>query len=222
MDGGQRSAGAPQPKFGLKRDHILEVATDYFGRDGYEQTKWADVATAVGIGSTGLYHYFGSKRQCLFEIIANAVADFRGRFDRLTAEHHDWADALVAVLTDQFDLSGGDVMRLRVVVAEVGQLAAKRTPPREEAARVSARDRIIDLELAWSAFLARGMQQGVLPENDARLLTRAVLWLYSSVWDWYQPDGSADLADVARFYVGRELAVLGCSPELIAELSAVT
>ena len=77
-----------------------------------------------------------------------------------------------------------------------------------------------ELEFSWGAFIARGMQQGVLPENDPRLLTRALLWLYNSVWHWYDPDGSQDLARIGRFYVHRELAVLGCSPELIAEFEA--
>ena len=54
----------------------MDVATEYFGRHGYEDTKWADVAAAVGIGSTALYHYFESKQHCLFEIMAQAVADF--------------------------------------------------------------------------------------------------------------------------------------------------
>jgi AcrR family transcriptional regulator len=209
----------PKLKPGLKREQIIDVAIDCFGRYGYEETRWADVALAVGTGSTALYHYFESKQHCLFEIMENAVADFRKRFDRLTAAHDDWTDALVAVLLDQFDLTERDVMRLRVLVAEIGRLGVKRTLPGEEAARAGARAQIRDLEFAWGAFLARGMEEGVLPENDPRLLTRAVLWLYTSVWHWYEPD-SRDLARVGRFYVSRELAILGCSPELIAELAA--
>jgi AcrR family transcriptional regulator len=203
----------------VKREQIIEAAIDHFGRYGYEETKWADVAAEVGIGSTTLYHYFESKRHCLFEIMGMAVADFRGRFDRLTLAHEDWSDALVAVLRDQFDLTELEVMRLRVLVAETGRLAASRALPREEAARASARAQIHDLEFSWGAFIARGMQQGVLPENDPRLLTRALLWLYNSVWHWYDPDDFQDLARIGRFYVHRELAVLGCSPELIAEFA---
>jgi AcrR family transcriptional regulator len=218
--GGDRRPRAPRPKPGVKREQIIDVAIDCFGRYGYEDTKWADVAAAVGIGSTALYHYFESKQHCLFEIMAGAVADFRERFDRITAAEDDWSDALLAVLNDQFDLTGREVMQLRVLVAEIGRLAAPRALPREEAARASARSQIHDLEFAWVAFLARGMQQGMLPENDARLLTRALLWLYNSIWHWYDPDDGLDLDEVGRFYVNRELAILGCAPELIAEHAA--
>src|SRR6476469_2072351 len=53
-----------------KRAEILATATEYFGRHGYEHTKWADIAAAVGVGSTALYHYFESKLHCLYEIQA--------------------------------------------------------------------------------------------------------------------------------------------------------
>jgi AcrR family transcriptional regulator len=205
---------SPRLKPGVKKEQILDVAVDYFGRYGYEETKWADVAAAVGIGSTALYHYFESKQHCLFEIMAKTVADYRQRFDRITAEHSDWNDALVALLVDSFDLTEQEVLRQRVMVAEFGRIGVQRTLPREEAARASARAQTRDLEFAWGTFLARGMQQGLLPERDPRLLTRAVLGLYNSVWHWYRPGGTLDLAELGRFFVSRQLAILGCPPDL--------
>ncbi len=56
-----------------KRQEILTSAIDHFGRDGYEYTKWADIAEDVGFGSTALYHYFESKLHCLFEIHGDAL-----------------------------------------------------------------------------------------------------------------------------------------------------
>src|ERR1051325_11739028 len=204
----------PRQKPGVKKEQILEVAIEYFGRYGYEDTKWADVAAAVDIGSTALYHYFESKQHCLFEIMAKTVGDYRARFDRIVAEHDDWNEALVALLVDSFDLTEREVLRQRVMVAECGRIGEQRTLPREEAARASARAQTRDLEFVWGTFLARGMQQGLLPESDARLLTRAVLGLYNSVWHWYRPGGSLDLLDVGRFFVARQLAILGCRTDL--------
>jgi AcrR family transcriptional regulator len=67
-----------------KREEILRTATAYFGESGYEATKLADVAAAVGIGSTALYHYFESKLHCLYVIIGDALGVFRSDFDRHT------------------------------------------------------------------------------------------------------------------------------------------
>jgi AcrR family transcriptional regulator len=200
-----------------KRAEILATATEYFAREGYQDSKWADVAAAVGVGSTALYHYFESKLHCLYEIMAEALESDREKFERITSENEDFTAAFVAVLNAIYDLTDLEVMRNRVLVSEQSLVALHRTSPREEEARQLARERTRDLEFAWATFLTRGMEQGAIPKTDARLLTRAVLGLYNSVWHWYRPRGDLRLADVRDFYVGRCLALVGLPPETAAK-----
>jgi len=188
------------------------VATAQFGREGYEHSKWADVAAAVGIGSTALYHYFESKLHCLYEIMAEALQDELEQFERITQEHDDFTEGLTAVLNAVFDLTEQEVLRNRLLVSEQVLVGVHRTSVREEEARQLARARTRDLEFAWATFLTRGMEQGAIPEADARLLTRAILGLYNSVFHWYRPRGDLALPDVAAFYVPRCLAVAGLPP----------
>jgi AcrR family transcriptional regulator len=197
-----------------KRDDIVAAAVDHFGQEGYEDTKWADVAAAVGIGSTALYHYFESKLHCLYVIMADALEFFQSDFERITSEYDDYLEALVAVLRSGYELSEHEVLRMRVLVAEQGLVGIHRSSPREEEAREMARARTRDLEFAWATFLVRGMQQGLVPEADPRLLARAVLGLNLSVWHWYRPRGTVGLDELADFYVRRQLALLGVSPGL--------
>src|SRR5215208_7545213 len=192
-----------------KRAAILNTATELFGRDGYEHSKWADVAAAVGIGSTALYHYFESKLHCLYEIMAEALEAEVERFDRITGEHEDFAAALEAVLQAGFELSEREVLRNRLLVSEQVLVGVHRTSAREEEARQLARARTRDLEFKWAAFLTRGMEQGALPEAEPRLLARALLGLYNSVFHWYRPRAGLGLSEVADFYVPRCLAVAG-------------
>jgi TetR/AcrR family transcriptional regulator, cholesterol catabolism regulator len=192
-----------------KRAAILETATEQFGREGYEDSKWADVAKSVGIGSTALYHYFESKLHCLYVIMAEALDSEVEKFDRITSEHEDFEDALVSVLHAAFDLSDREVLRNRLLVSEQVLVGVHRTSAREEEARQLARERTRDLEFKWAAFLTRGMEQGAIPETDARLLARAILGLYNSVFHWYRPRAGLALSQVADFYVPRCLAVAG-------------
>ena len=196
-----------------KRALILETATAYFGEHGYEDTKWADVAAAVGIGSTALYHYFESKLHCLYVIMADALEADLQEFEQITKDSDDYVGALVTILGRLYDLDEQEVMRNRVLVSEQFLVGIHRESPREEEARQLARARMRDLEFAWATFLSRGMEQGAIPEADSRLLTRAVLGLHNSVWHWYRPRGPLPLADVSNFYVRRCLAVLGLPPE---------
>jgi AcrR family transcriptional regulator len=207
-------ASASRRRDGSKRADIVAQAIERFGQEGYENTKWADVAAAVGIGSTALYHYFESKLHCLYVIMADALEFFQNDFERITREREDYLEALVAVLRSGYELSEHEVLRMRVLVAEQGLVGVRRNSPSEEEARQLARARTRDLEFAWATFLVRGMEQGLLPEADPRLLTRAVLGLNLSVWHWYRPRGTVGLPDLASFFMRRQLSVLGLPPEL--------
>jgi AcrR family transcriptional regulator len=202
---------------GSKRQEILAAATERFGRDGYEDTRWADIAADVGVGATALYHYFESKQHCLFVIMDDAIEDFRARFAEITARGDgDPVKALVAVLQDCFELTELDVQRNRLLVAEQGLLNSRRNSPREEQARQAARARARDLDFAWASFLSGAMQQGAIPRNDPRLLARAILGLYNSIWQWYRPNGIVALDAVAGFFIGRILAMIGLPPDVHA------
>ncbi len=210
-----KNGAKPRASSRGKRDEIVARAVEHFGQEGYEDTKWADVAAAVGIGSTALYHYFESKLHCLYVIMADALEFFQRDFDRITHGQPDYLEALVTVLRSGFELSDYEVLRIRVLVAEQGLVGVRRSSPREEEARQLARGRTRDLEFSWATFLVRGMEQGLLPEADPRLLARAVLGLNLSVWHWYRPRGTVGLGELSDFFVRRQLSVLGLPPDIL-------
>ena len=117
---------------GAKRGEILAAATERFGRDGYEDTKWADIAADVGVGPTALYHYFESKQHCLYVIMDQALDGFRVRFEALTGG--GWRAVSLDTSRPPFDLpeisnalkSIGDEIR-RDQAASRGE--ARREPP---------------------------------------------------------------------------------------------
>jgi TetR/AcrR family transcriptional regulator, cholesterol catabolism regulator len=190
----------------------LAAATERFGRDGYEHTKWADIARDVGVGPTALYHYFESKQHCLYVIMDEAIESFRLRFVAITTEERDPGRALAAVMADCFALSDQEVQRNRVLVAEQGLLSRPSNAKREEEARQAARARIRELEFAWASFLATAMREGAIPHTDPRLLTRAVLGLYNSVWHWYRPNGIVALERVGEYFARLALTMVGMPP----------
>jgi len=198
---------------GARRTEILNAAINRFGRNGYENTKWADIADDVGIGPTALYHYFDSKQHCLYVILDEALGELHERFDAITAAHDDPRDALRALCADCFDLSERDVLRNRVLVAEQVLLSGDSSSHRDEQARLAGREKTRGLELAWTRFLANAMDQGAIPERDARMLARALLGLYNSIWHWYRPDQTLLLPTMAEFFGARMLAVAGVPPD---------
>jgi AcrR family transcriptional regulator len=214
------AARKPKGSSRSKREEILRVATKHFGRDGFEDSKWAAVAAEVGVGSTALYHYFESKLHCLYVIMAEALEADLALFEEKTRGSADRVGSLVEVMYALYDLDEQEILRNRVLIAEQFLVGVHRTPPREEEARQRARALTRDIEFAWATLLTRGMEHGQIPEADPRLLARAVLGLHNSVWQWYHPRGTLPLAAVGDFYVRRCLAVLGVDPALAGEAGA--
>jgi AcrR family transcriptional regulator len=203
--GDERTEPRPSPR--NKRAEIVAVATKLFGENGYEDTKWADVATAVGLGPTALYHYFESKQQCLFEILVEAIEDAQAEFARLT--EGEFGEALPALLRGTFRRDDREVCRARVLVAEQGLVRHPRAAPREEEARLRAFALVKEYEESWRDFLAAGMDAGAIPRTDPDLLARALIGIHNSVWHWYRPEGKLTLEEVADFYVPRMLGIAG-------------
>ena len=203
--GDERTEPRPSPR--NKRAEIVAIATEYFGDNGYEDTKWADVASAVGLGPTALYHYFESKQHCLFEILVEAVDDALAEFTGLN--QGEFAVAFPAVVRGSFERDDREVRRARVLVAEQALVRHPREAPREEKARLRAYALLKRYEEGWRELLAAGMAAGTIPAVDADLLARAVIGTYNSVWHWYRPEGRLALDEVADFYVPRVLALTG-------------
>lgn len=197
----------PRPSPRNKRAEIVAVATKLFGENGYEDTKWADVATAVGLGPTALYHYFESKQECLFEILVEAIEDAQAEFGRLSEGDYD--AALRRVLRGTFERDHREVCRARVLVSEQGLVRHPRSAPREEDARERAFALVKSYEEGWRSFLAAAMDAGALPRADPELLARALIGIHNSVWQWYRPEGKLTLDEVADFYVPRMLGIAG-------------
>jgi TetR/AcrR family transcriptional regulator, cholesterol catabolism regulator len=205
------------PERGSKRAAIIDAAIDRFGSDGYEHTKWADVAADVGVGPTALYHYFESKQHCLFVIMDQALVELGSRFQDLTHGNPDHVGALRAVLADCFDVTAHEALRNRVLVAEQGLLAHPCASPREEEARQLARLHTREIERAWTLFLVAADESQAIEVEDPRLTARAILGIYNSIWVWFRPHGRMDLDRVTGFFTDRILAILDLEPEPFEE-----
>ena len=146
--------------------------------------------------------------------MADALESFHGDFERITSEHDDYLDALCRVLRSSYDLTEQEVLRNRVLVAEQGLIgisaavAPRGGGPRAcPGANPGSGVRVGDVPRARHGA-------GSCPQADARLLTRAVLGLYNSIWHWYRPRGTMGLDEIADFFVRRQLAVLSLPAEL--------
>ena len=64
------------------RQHILDAALDLFAEKGFFGTSMRELARAVGVRESAIYHHFANKDALLDAIISEAGADKVNRFDR--------------------------------------------------------------------------------------------------------------------------------------------
>jgi AcrR family transcriptional regulator len=176
------------------------AATEEFARTGYRASKWSDIADAVGIGQTALYHYFVSKEHCLFRIMADALRENRDFFDGAQKASDDPREVISAAIGHVFD-GGQDVrVRNRVLASEVSLLSHEHVGPRREhVAYLEARGYARDLVRDWTRYIESSMRAGRIPDRrDPYLLARGLMGVGDWVFIWYDPRTSDIPADTVR------------------------
>ena len=202
------AARSDQPHPRSKRDLILRLAAEEFGRHGFDATKWATIADSAGIGGTALYHYFESKTHCLFTLMLDSYEGWYEKWSSCLASSDDPVEAILGAVSATFQFTEFETVKNRLLVNEQGKLSTLQTAGREqqvqaEALRVSRR-----IEALWISYLSDAMDAGTLPRRDPRLLAHSIIGLLQSVWAWYRPSGKYTLADLDTFYRDNVRALL--------------
>src|ERR687889_1089973 len=71
-----RSLSPVRPTVSDKREAILRAATTVFARNGYFNSKVADIAREAGIADGTVYLYFKSKEEILHSVFDRAMEEF--------------------------------------------------------------------------------------------------------------------------------------------------
>ena len=58
-----------------KRELILKVATSLFSSNGFKATSVRKIAADSGLSVPGMFHYFSTKEEILYEIMFNFIED---------------------------------------------------------------------------------------------------------------------------------------------------
>ena len=173
---------------GYARDTVLRKAVEVFNRRGYDAASMGEIAEALGLTKSAIYHHVPSKAHLLGEALDGAL------------------DALTAVLDDaegQEALSAEQ--RLRYVVRGAVLTLADRLPEVTLLLRVHgnspverhALQRRRDIDDRFARLVAAAVAEGsVRADLPADLVSRLLFGMVNSVAEWYRPGGDpAALAD---------------------------
>ncbi|GAB3483793.1 TetR/AcrR family transcriptional regulator [Nocardiopsis coralliicola] len=180
----RRRAGRP----GHDAGSVLRTAVLVFNERGYDGTSMEDLARALGVTKSAIYHHFSGKAELL-----------RCSLDRAL-------DALFAVTREEGALAGPAVDRLEYVLRGSIRVLAEELPHVTLLLRVRGNTEIERLALerrrAFDRFVADLVRQGardgaIRSDADPDVAARLIFGMVNSLVEWYRPDRGLSPGDLA-------------------------
>ena len=179
------------PRKELVREEFLTKAADVFEKKGYAQTTIQDVAQALQLSRSALYHYFKSKDEILEALVLEHTEHAAEEMEQRLAARNDspsdqLRELLAGSINGRMSMTGP---RLRVL----DQLAAE-MPPEIRQKFDHGRRRVLDL---YTRLIQKGIDAGELRPLDARTAALAILGIASWTSWWYTPTGRKSPEELA-------------------------
>ena len=181
-------------------DDILATAAHLFTYRGYHAVGIRELAEAVGLSTSTIYHYYATKQDILYEIISRFLDEFS---ERIVAGLRDKAvpprDRLARAVTEHVVLT---VTRREELLAGHPVLNALEPVQRARIAalRRGYRDAVADV-------IAEGVAAGEFRVADPLLSAMAMLDMLDGIRAWYHEDGEISLDALAARYRTYALAI---------------
>jgi len=156
----KRLGRPPATDSGDTKRRILDIAREMFSVHGYEVATNRDIASAAGITSGALYHYFGSKLDLYLAVHEDVQAGVYESFSNATMNLETFTEMFLAVLEVAHDMNENDPSVARFVGAV--RVDAQRHP--EMAVALSPRS--TQREVFFTRLIDVGVKTGEIDEQQ--------------------------------------------------------
>ena len=185
------------PDYDKRRDAIVAAAAALYARRGFAGASIADLAQACGSSKSLIYHYFPSKDDILYEVMAAHLDALVDAADDAMQEGgaHDRLEALTLAF---MRLYVGAQDSHKVLLNELDNL-----PPERRAEVVAKQRRIIAVVETLIREIRPDLNPGTLPL--AMLFFGMINWTHT----WFRPGGTISAEAIAKLAVDLMLNGLG-------------
>lgn len=189
----RRTSGKRNSRHGSAavRRIVLETAASLFAKRGYGGTSLRDVAEALNMSRTGLYHHFPSKEKLLEAILDEVIFSSERQIEKMIHEvGNDYEAALRKLVeTTTIWILDHSVM-FRVIDRSVDDL-----PP--DVREKSNRSKRMILE-SFITVIDRGIEQGQFRPVNSRVAAYTISGMRNWAAWWYKNDDTLTKQEVAE------------------------
>jgi len=165
-----------------KRREVIERAVAVFSARGYRGTSMNDIAEAVGLSKSTLYHYFKGKEDLLVAIYEEVLEDNVLAAQRILDRSLSTQDELSEMMVDRVVYTCKNRRILQIFFEEEAELP-RRLMPTVLASRHA-------YEAVMTGLIDRGVAEGVFViSTSSTIVANSFLGAANWIYKWYQPRG---------------------------------
>jgi AcrR family transcriptional regulator len=167
-----------------RKNRVYQVATQTLWRKGYDRTSIRDIAKATDMTTAGLYYYFKSKEELLFQILKGHIDDMISGIQQIPAASAAPLELIKTYICYHINTYCTDKYRTKLILNDDGCLTG------------AWYDQIKDKQRQYLEFWRRALEnycrnEGLPTDHiaiDAHCLVGMCAWIYR----WYDPKGAID------------------------------
>jgi AcrR family transcriptional regulator len=154
------------------REKILDAAESLFAKRGYSGVGLREVAEAVGLGKSSLFHHFKNKPELYAAVCARILARIGARLEQTLAQGGTPVERLERLLDELVDVLAGHPNDARLLLRS---LFEDDDLPGDTAEERAAHDALEKIITAMTALLREGMSQVQLRAANVQHLLLTVI-----------------------------------------------
>ncbi|HJS40116.1 MAG TPA: TetR/AcrR family transcriptional regulator [Sphingomicrobium sp.] len=178
----------------------MEKAAELFAAVGFKGASIADLAKVCQSSKSLIYHYYSSKEDILYAVMASHIDQLVEDVEKITSQNGDARDDLHRLLRAFMRHYVGAADRQNVLLNELGNLP----PDKREVIVGKQRSVIRSVETLLTQIHPRLAADAVLARAQTMLLFGMINWTKT----WFDPSGPLSADDVADMVFERATAPL--------------
>lgn len=172
-----------------QRERILELAVRAFARIGFPSASMSELALACGTSKAGLYHYFASKEDLLFEVLQGYTEKLLALAQGIEAGEPDATRRLRLLVLEFLKAYQHSLDHHVALLHDLKFLSPRRQEPIEQRQR-----EVVEI---FTSALVQAHPQRMARLEHRKPVTMALLGTINFTFAWLRPDGPVSYEDFA-------------------------
>ena len=175
-----------------RQKQLYDASARLFASQGYHATSLRELAEALGLNKSSLYHYFDSKQQLLYQLLDDYISEALAEIQSLCAGERDPEEKLADFMRYYTRFYARDLDRLALLVNEVDNLEPRYRKVLEKKER-----RYL---AALTDILEQLREQGRLKDVPSTVAAFAFFGMVHYTFRWYRPRGKVSPEELSEMF----------------------